>query len=110
MLKRYLQVMLKGADSEQSEQFQLSQEWADRTVSEGTLVIADIVASIDAELRGLDPELDSLLDKREILDDETFYEALDYYLESIAPDGCYFGTHPDDGALIGFWRAEDEQS
>lgn len=29
-------------------------------------------------------------------------------LSHLAPEGFYFGTHPDDGADFGWWRVEDE--
>lgn len=29
-------------------------------------------------------------------------------LQNYAPKGYYFGAHPGDGALIGFWKGEDD--
>jgi hypothetical protein len=39
--------------------------------------------------------------KKEILFQDIFY-----LLENISPEGCYFGTHPANLSLIGFWEKD----
>lgn len=35
------------------------------------------------------------------------YEIIWDYLNSVAPEGYYFGSHPGDGSDIGFWPVEE---
>ena len=46
-------------------------------------------------------ERDACLDEPQHI----FYEILDA-MQEIAPEGAYFGAHPDDGACFGFWSDE----
>ena len=40
--------------------------------------------------------------------DDLVNESLPDLLQGYAPDGCYFGALPGDGALSGFWKMDEE--
>jgi hypothetical protein len=42
-------------------------------------------------------------DTRSKLEKTILFHDIFEILESIAPEGCYFGSHPVDSMLIGFW-------
>lgn len=47
-----------------------------------------------------------------MLDDETkgwVVDELFDLLDGIAPEDCYFGAHPDDGADFGFWQVDESK-
>ena len=76
------------------------------TTSGGSLILADIVDGI----RHLVPA--KLLKEFDAAEPEShdaymIYEDIEYAMDEIAPDGCYFGAHPGDGSDIGFWQCED---
>jgi len=79
------------------------------SVSSGTLKQPDLIAAFAAALDDLEPgsalaaeaqeyNLDSDPEEGEWLLEELFEK-----LDDIAPQYCYFGAHPDDGADFGFW-------
>ena len=33
-----------------------------------------------------------------------FYSEIVPFMRTIAPENCYFGRHPEDASLLGFWK------
>jgi hypothetical protein len=118
-----------SSDPEQWVKFTPTGKWAkvfervmptEGTVSHGTMRSEDLIPSFEAVLdaAGLDYKSDrpdavaKLLDGKDVTAAEQ--EAIGFYvnevlfelLDSIAPEGCYFGAHPGDGSDFGYWRSE----
>lgn len=90
------------------------------SVSSGTLRSQDLIPAFAAELRRLRGAL-----PRDLANEVRAFNAGKYdtdhgcdvdlvndlidYLNGYAPDYCYFGAHPGDGADFGFWLSEDWQ-
>lgn len=100
----------------------LSADYVGYSVSWGTLKPDDLAQAFihflrsvrdEVDLHGLDlDEADEALAQAlEAEDweyaDHILWEWLGNTLDSIAPEGCYFGAHPGDGSDFGFWY-EDE--
>ncbi len=51
-----------------------------------------------------DNKLPSLYNKDDYYLNEVLFDAMN----DIAPDGCYFGSHPGDGSLFGFFEIEED--
>lgn len=90
------------------------------TVSHATLRSEDLVPAFAAELRRLRGALprDMSNNVRAFLAgkydtdhgcDVELVQELEEALQKYAPDYCYFGAHPGDGADFGFWLSEDWQ-
>jgi hypothetical protein len=98
----------------------LDNDWTNASVSTGTMREEDLIPAFEQVLDEAGatydrPDaVDKLLDGFELCDDEM--EEVSWYLNeelfdamnAIAPDGCYFGSHPGDGADYGFWESEND--
>jgi hypothetical protein len=100
-------------------QRRLGPEWVG-SVSSGTMREEDLIpafeAVLDAAGAGYDrPDAVARLLAGEGLAGAEWAEVAWYLNEDlfgalcdIAPEGCYFGSHPGDGADYGFWPVEEE--
>lgn len=97
----------------------LSADFHNYTVSEGTLDTGDLIENIMGFLtsnhaNAYDDALsrvDSMEDQHVLWeeDDEFLNEFLIPLVDSIAPLGYYFGSHPGDGSCLGFWEYEEKE-
>lgn len=93
------------------------------TISHGTLRVQDLLRAFADELDRLEVMSGDIAKAREYarmldmhhndvapqvyLDADDCLQTLSSKLEELAPEDCYFGTHPGDGSDFGFWPVED---
>jgi len=84
------------------------------TVLSGTMRAEDLIPAFLNLADDLGLSVDTMLQYATL--PEGYYESEDAMydlaqlfeaLDSIAPEGCYFGAHPGDGSDYGFWPCED---
>lgn len=83
------------------------------SISTGTLRTSDLLLALVFELKRLQPT-NPIIKKVEEMEDHEgmdasflLYEELYPALEELAPEGMYFGSHPGDGADIGWWKHDE---
>jgi hypothetical protein len=99
---------------------QLDKTWIG-SVSSGTMREEDLIPAFEAVLEQAGEDLPDrpaavakLLDGGVLTDREQeevgwyVHEGLWEALDAIAPEGCYFGAHPGDGADFGFWQCDND--
>ena len=64
-------------------------------------IASEKVAEIERKLHDIENLNDN--DKKNKLEKTVLYNDIFEVLESIAPEGCYFGSHPGDPMVMGFW-------
>lgn len=60
------------------------------------------IAEVESKLREIENISNS--DTKYRLEKSILFHDIFEILESIAPEGCYFGSHPGDPMVIGFWE------
>ena len=77
----------------------------DQSVSEADRVAT--IARLDTEMGRIEQRMQApgYWDSEDVEYDIDF---LTDELNNFAPEGCYFGTHPGDGADFGFWANDEE--
>lgn len=84
----------------------------DKSISSGTMLAADLIPKFVAVLKQYNPEEAKQyenIDPATIPDQNLgdILEDLFKSMDTIAPEGCYFGAHEGDGADFGFWTVAD---
>ena len=83
------------------------------TISAGTMRNEDLIVAFAAELErilgenGVTSDAYDMVTNAETDDASDILDELFDALDAEAPPYCYFGAHPDDGALYGFWVMMD---
>ena len=107
------------------------EDWRDRSISSGTMRPEDTVPAMvsalrelgysggewrraHAEFRTIEPTearlVSAVLNGDNTGDPDDTGESVAWLadlLSEVAPDGCYFGAHPGEGACFGFWEVEE---
>lgn len=88
-------------------------------ISEGSLLMVDIVAKIEAQIpleTGIRAMINDFHEAMQQFGEESdilgeIYDEICEAMQLIAPEGTYFGGSEGDGADVGFWRFNptDEQ-